>query len=198
MTACAYVDFSSAFFTPEFVSIRLSGRTGSFDYLDDSFTSRAFVFAMAVGVYFVPLAAVIACHILILREVRRSEQKFSRKSRDMRNATGGSNDDGSMHKERASRKKETQIAKVIFFVIIGWVTSWTPYLVVSFMGIFFWRDALTPWTSQAPALFAKTGSVYNPVSLTTKKVFVWLRATRFRPNVTYFATQNSKSFASVR
>nr|QYF06599.1 rhabdomeric opsin [Echiniscus sp.] len=140
---------------------------GSFDYLDESFRSRAFIFAMAVGAYFVPLTTVIVCYVLIIATVRRSERKFAHKSRDLQrsDSTGaGSINDGSLQKERAKQKKETQIAKVIFVVIVCWATSWTPYLVISFMGIFFWKEALTPWTSQAPALFAKTGSVYNPVS----------------------------------
>nr|QYF06598.1 rhabdomeric opsin [Echiniscus sp.] len=126
---------------------------------------------MTVGAYFVPLTTVIVCYVLIIAEVRRSERKFARKSRDLQRSdsagslgSGGSGDDGtSMQKERAKRRKETQIAKVVFLVIVCWATSWTPYVVVSFRGIFFWREALTPWTSQAPALFVKTGSVYNPV-----------------------------------
>nr|QYF06608.1 rhabdomeric opsin [Cornechiniscus lobatus] len=132
---------------------------------------------MAIGAYFLPLGIVIVCYVMIVAEVRRSERKFARKTRavvssgavsgggdggSIDGATGGSGGGGA--KENKRRKKEVQIAKVIFMVIVCWAVAWTPYLVVSLMGIFFWREMLTPWTSQIPALFAKSGSVYNPAS----------------------------------
>nr|QYF06614.1 rhabdomeric opsin [Pseudechiniscus sp.] len=166
MTTCK---LNSSMFLWESVKVQPCRRiylyTGSYDYLDESYTSRAFIFGMAIGAYFLPLAIVIICYILIVAEVRKSERKFARKARDVRSGGAITADaSSSAAAEHAKKSKEVQIAKVIFMVIVCWTIAWTPYLIVSLMGIFFWRELLTPWTSQVPALFAKSGSVYNPVS----------------------------------
>nr|QYF06603.1 rhabdomeric opsin [Echiniscus testudo] len=119
---------------------------------------------MGVGAYFVPLAVVVVCYVLIYLKVRRSERRFALELKKQDRGTAGRSVDRTLPTARAKQRKEVRLAKIIVMVIICWATSWAPYLVVSLLAISFGRSLLTPWSSQAPAMFAKSGSVYNPVS----------------------------------
>nr|QYF06602.1 rhabdomeric opsin [Echiniscus testudo] len=116
---------------------------------------------MGVGAYIAPLTLVIVCYVLIYLKVHRSERKFALELKRDRGI--GSSMDRMLRKARAKQRKEVRLAKIIVMIIICWAISWAPYLVVSLLAIFFSRSLLTPWSSQAPAIFAKSGSVYNPV-----------------------------------
>lgn len=53
--------------------------------------------------------------------------------------------------------------QVAFMTICLWFMAWTPYLILSLLGMFSDRYWLTPMTSTWGAVFAKTGSAYNPI-----------------------------------
>nr|QYF06601.1 rhabdomeric opsin [Echiniscus testudo] len=106
---------------------------------------------MGVGAYFAPLSVIIICYALIWLKVRRSESKFAHGLRDP------------CCKARRKQRKEVRLAKIIAMAILCWTIAWTPYLIRSLLGIFSIRNGLTPWTSQVPTIFAKSGSVYTPV-----------------------------------
>ena len=54
------------------------------------------------------------------------------------------------------------IAKIVFGLVFFWVMAWTPYTVVSLLGISGYSSLLTPLSSMLPALFAKTAACVDP------------------------------------
>jgi len=44
-----------------------------------------------------------------------------------------------------------------------WVIAWTPFAVISLIGIHGNQKLLTPLVSTLPILFAKTSCLYNPI-----------------------------------
>lgn len=49
-----------------------------------------------------------------------------------------------------------------FFYIQQWCFAWTPYCVVSLIGIFGYADNITPLTSMIPAIMAKMAACVDP------------------------------------
>nr|QYF06604.1 rhabdomeric opsin [Batillipes sp.] len=88
-----------------------------------------------------------------------SEQKFRSKVKDT--ATSASKE----NKEIVKKRKEWEIAKTCIGIGVCWFVAWTPYCLVSFFGFIGQHQLITQWWSQAPALFAKSSAIYNPVSL---------------------------------
>lgn len=131
--------------------------TCSYDYLDVSYESRAFIFAMFVGVYVVPLFIIICCYVFIIWEVHVHAKKFKKAANKLKAGANKSNEDHS------KQKKEVKTAKIAAIIIACWVIAWTPYSVVSLIGIATDATLLTPLASQLPAVFAKTAAVYNPI-----------------------------------
>ncbi|XP_047490946.1 rhodopsin-like [Penaeus chinensis] len=122
----------------------------TFDYLNDDLWSRSYVFVLFVGAYLLPLAIITICYGRIFSSVSRHDQKVARE-----------NDLGDLSSVNFHRR-ETQLARVVIISVWFWAMAWTPYAVISLMGILSWRENLTPLASMLPALFAKLSTVYNP------------------------------------
>ncbi|KAG8223385.1 Arthropsin, partial [Ladona fulva] len=52
---------------------------------------------------------------------------------------------------------------IILTLVLLFLTSWTPYSVVSLIGQFGDIQRVTPWTATLPAIFAKASVIYNPI-----------------------------------
>lgn len=65
-------------------------------------------------------------------------------------------------REEEKRQLEIKLALVVFCVIGVWFAAWTPYAVVSLLGIANRADLITPMGSMVPALFCKTASCIDP------------------------------------
>lgn len=67
---------------------------------------------------------------------------------------------------------ELVIAKIVMSLVFLWLLAWTPYAIVSLIGISGHGDLLTPMATIIPALFAKTSACINPFvySLTHPKI----------------------------
>lgn len=122
----------------------------TFDYLNEDLWSRSYVFVLFIGAYLLPLATITICYGRIFSSVSRHDQKVARE-----------NDLGDLSSVNFHRR-ETQLARVVIISVWFWAMAWTPYAVVSLMGILSWRDNLTPLATMLPALFAKLSTVYNP------------------------------------
>ena len=57
---------------------------------------------------------------------------------------------------------EVTIAKFVMGLVSTWMIAWTPYALVSLMGISGHHSLLTPSYSMLPALFAKTAACVDP------------------------------------
>lgn len=57
---------------------------------------------------------------------------------------------------------EIAIAKIVAGLVLSWIIAWTPYSLISLLGISGHTDLLTPLSSMLPALFAKTAACVDP------------------------------------
>lgn len=125
----------------------------SFDYLTDEIPPRYFIFAFFCAGWLVPLSIISFCYTRILSIVV-GKRNISSKSHEQLS---------SRHvKEQVKRKAEVKLAGLVIVVIALFFLSWTPYAIVSLLGIFGKKDLITPITSMIPALFCKTAACINP------------------------------------
>ncbi|KAG7176295.1 Opsin-like, partial [Homarus americanus] len=102
---------------------------------------------MFVFAYVLPLSVISCCYKLIFTSVARHNQQVIKE-----------NEMNSLN----IQQRETQLARVVITTVGFWIMAWTPYAVVSLLGVFSWRGALTPVSTMLPAVFAKLSTVCNP------------------------------------
>ncbi|XP_055626715.1 opsin Rh4 isoform X2 [Toxorhynchites rutilus septentrionalis] len=113
----------------------------SFDYLDRSWNARVFMFLYFIFAWVVPFLAITYCYVAILRVVIGANSIQSSKNKN---------------------KTEIKLAGVVIGIIGLWFIAWTPYAVVSMLGVFGYESALTPLGSMIPAILAKTAACIDP------------------------------------
>ncbi|KAK2726424.1 hypothetical protein QYM36_000759 [Artemia franciscana] len=127
-----------------------------FDFISSDCWSRAYVILLCLAAYFGPLFVIIFCYIYIFQYVSAHEQDVRRQAKRM-------SIDSTSTCTIGSYRKEKQLAKIAFAIITLWLFAWTPYAVISIMGLLSMHSYLTPLGTMIPALCAKTASIYNPV-----------------------------------
>ncbi|XP_076311668.1 lateral eye opsin-like isoform X2 [Tachypleus tridentatus] len=65
--------------------------------------------------------------------------------------------------DQQDTRAEIRLAKIAMFNVGLWFVAWTPYLIISFNGIFSDGAKLTPLATIWGSVFAKANSVYNPI-----------------------------------
>lgn len=63
---------------------------------------------------------------------------------------------------RSKIAMEKKLMKSVIILITNWTIAWTPYAIISLMGVFSYTHLITPVMSMMPALFAKCASVIDP------------------------------------
>ncbi|XP_063980444.1 opsin, blue-sensitive [Diachasmimorpha longicaudata] len=129
--------------------------TCSFDYLSEDQDTRVFVGSIFVWSYAIPMCLIVLCYSQLIGSVRKHEKMLHDQAKKMNVKSLQSNQD----KERSV---EMRIAKVAFTIFFLFVCSWTPYGIVAMTATFGNRDALTPFSTMLPALFAKAVSCIDP------------------------------------
>lgn len=125
----------------------------SFDYLSKDATSQMFVAAFFIAAYVFPLFIIIASYVLIVYKVKKSGSQFEEQGMKRRYESRNS---------RAKEKVEFRLVKCALSLIGLWTLAWTPYAIVSFIGLVTDGSSLTPEISMFPALFAKCASFVDP------------------------------------
>ncbi|KAJ9583109.1 hypothetical protein L9F63_022552 [Diploptera punctata] len=120
----------------------------SYDYLDFSFNNRLFILIFFLAAWFVPFCVILVCYVGICRVVMVT--------RNVKNVVGG---ESSRHEKNRS---EIRLAGVVIGIIALWFAAWTPYAVVSLIGIAGKKEYITPLSSMIPALFCKIASCIDP------------------------------------
>lgn len=126
----------------------------SFDYLSKDSSSQIFVAVFFIAAYVLPLIIIIISYALIVYRVKKSGEEFEEPENKRR--FGNRN-------VQVKKKVEIRLVKCALSLIGLWTLAWTPYAIVSFIGLVT-DDAsmLTPAMSMFPALFAKCASFIDP------------------------------------
>ncbi|XP_046736196.1 opsin, blue-sensitive [Diprion similis] len=129
--------------------------TCSFDFLTEDQDTKVFVAAIFVWSYAIPISLIVYFYSQLIGSVRRHEKMLRDQAKKMNVKSLVSNQD-------KDRSTEMRIAKVAFTIFFMFLCSWTPYAIVAMTGAFGNREALTPFSTMLPALFAKTVSCIDP------------------------------------
>lgn len=62
-----------------------------------------------------------------------------------------------------ARKPDQAVARMVIVMIIAYMVAWTPYAAFSIIVTAYPTISIDPRLAAAPAFFAKTAAVYNPV-----------------------------------
>lgn len=119
----------------------------SFDYLTDDDREKGFILVFFVAAWCVPFTIISYCYVKILTVVRTSRN------------VAATNRFG---QEEERKKIEIRLGYLVIGVILLWFMSWTPYAVLTLLGIFGQKQYITPLGSMIPALFCKTASSIDP------------------------------------
>lgn len=125
----------------------------SFDYLSKDRSSQIFVAAFFIAAYVLPLIIIVISYALIVFRVKKSGQEFeepeNKRKYQNRNI-------------QVKKKVEIRLVKCALSLIGLWTLAWTPYAIVSFIGLVTDGSMITPAMSMFPALFAKCASFIDP------------------------------------
>ncbi|XP_015793307.1 opsin, ultraviolet-sensitive-like [Tetranychus urticae] len=159
--------------------------TCSFDYISTKLESRLFVLIFFLGAWLIPLIIIIGSYVGIYRATHRSAARFKKyalsssppSSNNQSNSrvtngninnaeisnSNGTGDDNSMMQQRTQHhiRLEHRLVRTSIALITLWMITWTPYAVVSLIGIIN-PLLLTPTMAMLPAMFAKTSAVMDP------------------------------------
>lgn len=123
----------------------------SYDYLTDNYNARLFIFIFFIAAWLLPFILISYCYVTILSVVI-TQRKFKK-----------TNTESTKHvKQDEKKRQELKLALVVFLVIAIWFVAWTPYAIVSLIGICGREDLIQPFYSMIPALFCKTASCVDP------------------------------------
>ncbi|GJQ68959.1 hypothetical protein Trydic_g6144 [Trypoxylus dichotomus] len=98
----------------------------SYEYLTDKPQVKHFIFAFFIAAWVVPFCLILFSYINIVYVIYNSRHAAT-------SSFGGSY----RHvKKKQKIKQEIKVAIVVLFVICVWFVAWTPYAIVSLLGIF--------------------------------------------------------------
>nr|BAG80982.1 opsin [Triops longicaudatus] len=151
--------------------------TCSFDYFTRDMPAMSYIVGACVSAYVIPLIVIIVCYTFIVRAVFEHEETLRQQAAKM-NVT-------SLRSSASAEdtSAEFRIAKIAMINVCLWLWAWSPFTIVSFIGIFGNQAIITPYLSSLPVILAKTSSVYNPIvyalshpkyQAALKEEFAWL------------------------
>uniref|UniRef100_A0A3B1JCY8 Vertebrate ancient long opsin a n=1 Tax=Astyanax mexicanus TaxID=7994 RepID=A0A3B1JCY8_ASTMX len=104
---------------------------------------HTFIITFFTTCFILPLSVIIVCYGKLLRKLRKVSNTHGR----LGNA----------------RKPERQVSRMVVVMIVAFMVAWTPYAVFSVIVTAHPNIYLDPRLAAAPAFFAKTAAVYNPI-----------------------------------
>nr|QIW86025.1 opsin L9 [Neogonodactylus oerstedii] len=125
------------------------------DYLTDDLSSRSYLYAYSVWVFFGPFILIVYCYICIVKAVITHEKQIREQAKKMGIRS-------LQTKEEQKTSAEIRLAKVALTTVSLWFMAWCPYLIINWSGMFF-PFLVTPLFSIWGSLFAKANAVYNPI-----------------------------------
>nr|CAH0104741.1 unnamed protein product [Daphnia galeata] len=125
----------------------------SFDYKTRTASNRAYYILLLTAGFLLPLMLICASYGRIMASVvRHARQMLSVNSHQ------------SSAFQKLRRQTEIKMAQIVVTLILVYLTAWTPYAVVTFIGQFGPEDSqLSPMATAIPSYFAKTAVVLDPL-----------------------------------
>ncbi|KAK3880155.1 hypothetical protein Pcinc_015326 [Petrolisthes cinctipes] len=124
----------------------------TFNYLSMDTWSRSYVVVLFLASYAVPLVVFCYAYFGIVSSVSRHDRNLKSHERAQ----------GENVRYQNLQRRESQLNRVVFTSVLAFMIAWTPYAVVSLMGVLSFHSLLTPLAATLSALFAKVSTVYNP------------------------------------
>lgn len=125
----------------------------SYDYLSTSNNAKIFIFVFFIAAWLAPFLLISFCYFYIFKVVKTTK-KLDNKRHSVESARH--------MKEEQRRRQDYKLAMIVLLVILIWFAAWTPYAVVSLLGITNRKNQITPLSSMIPALFCKTSACLDP------------------------------------
>ncbi|KAI7813446.1 hypothetical protein IRJ41_016907 [Triplophysa rosa] len=122
----------------------------TWDYVSQTPASRSYTMMLCCFVFFIPLAVIFYCYLLMFLSVRQA-------GRDLKRLWQKSG-----FVKQQSMKSEWRLAKIAALVIAVYVLSWAPYACVTLVAWARYANILTPYSKTLPAILAKSSAIYNP------------------------------------
>jgi len=119
----------------------------SFDYLTDDLQEKVFILVFFAAAWCVPFTIILYCYTKILSVVWMTSKTVAASR---------------FGQEEEKRKTDKRLGHVVICVVMLWFVSWTPYAVVTLLGVFDLKEYITPLGSMVPALFCKAASSIDP------------------------------------
>ncbi|XP_021357501.1 rhodopsin, GQ-coupled [Mizuhopecten yessoensis] len=127
----------------------------TFDYLTKTARTRTYIVVLYLFGFLIPLIIIGVCYVLIIRGVRRHDQKMLTITRSMKT------EDARANNKRA--RSELRISKIAMTVTCLFIISWSPYAIIALIAQFGPAHWITPLVSELPMMLAKSSSMHNPV-----------------------------------
>ncbi|XP_067377554.1 opsin 4xb [Channa argus] len=125
----------------------------TWDYVSYTLANRSYTMALCCFVFFIPLAVIFYCYLLMFLAIRKTSREVERLGTHVRKST-------LMHQK--SIRSEWKLAKIAFVVIVVYVLSWSPYACVTLISWAGHANMLSPYSKTVPAIIAKASTIYNP------------------------------------
>ena len=119
--------------------------TCSYDYLKQEWNEMTFMYYAFAFNFTVPMICVIFFYVQIVKAVVAHEAAMKAQAKRMNVKSLKSN------QRDSEASVEVKIAKVAITNVLLWFSTWTPYAVVSMIGVFGDQMMITPLVAQLPA-----------------------------------------------
>lgn len=130
----------------------------SADFFMHDFNGRSYIVGTWFFGWFIPVCMIIFCYSQIFLAVRDHENKIKEQARKMNVESIRSND------ALKNSSAEVRIAKTAFCVMMLFLFSWVPYILVAFVKGFTDQSLkrVTPVVSMIPAMTVKASACFDP------------------------------------
>ncbi|XP_061715142.1 opsin-2-like [Cydia pomonella] len=128
----------------------------TFDYLTNTFDTKLFVACIFTCSYVFPMSAIVYFYSGIVKQVFAHEAALRAQAKKMNVESLRSN------QQANAESAEIRIAKAALTVCFLFVSSWTPYGIMSLIGAFGNQELLTPGVTMIPAVACKAVACIDP------------------------------------
>ncbi|KAL8579425.1 hypothetical protein ACOMHN_026790 [Nucella lapillus] len=129
------------------------GTTCTFDYLTRTPLNVSYVIVLMVTNFLFPLLVILYSYARIFMSVASVQRGLMDCSPEISIGT---------QRQRFRRQTEMKTASSMLIIVTFFCLSWTPYVIVSLIGLFGDVTLVSPVVSALPCIFAKVATVSNP------------------------------------